>query len=191
MDKKIIVLIGASGSGKTTLGSYLKELGIPEIVSHTTRNKREGEIEGVTYYYVSKKEFDMLEKIEETYYAGNYYCISKMEIENKLKNNDFVFVISDINGLKQLEKYYPTNIVSIYVYTSPYKMIERMKKRGDSKESILKRVDNMIKNNELYNFEYADYVIYNDSLENAIKQLNKIIFYDLDYKKYISKCSAV
>lgn len=175
MDKRIYVLLGGSGTGKTTLGIYLKELGIPEIVSHTTRKKRPGEIEGVTYYYVSKDEFDKIEKIELVEYAGNYYCISKKEIENKLKQSDKLFVICDINGLKQLKKHYPEEVRVIYIYLPLDEMEGRLRKRGEDEETIQKRLNKAVESGELNNIVHADYVIINKELEESKKLIRTIV----------------
>ena len=73
--KRIYVLMGPSGSGKTTLGMKLREIGIPELISHSTRPMRKGEKHGNPYYFVTKSEFYLLEKIEQTCYAVNFYCL--------------------------------------------------------------------------------------------------------------------
>lgn len=168
--KKIFVLMGASGSGKTTIGNYFKEIGIPEIISHTTRRKREGEIEGETYYYVSKEEFEQIDKIEQVQYQDNYYCISRMEIENKFKQHDKLFVICDVNGMEQVKKNYPNEVVVIYLYTSLDEMEIRMRNRGDSEENIQKRLAYAHQTNELENGKFADYRIENKDI-NATKQV--------------------
>jgi len=68
----IYILIGPSGSGKTAIGN---NSGLVELKSHTTRNKREGENEGNPYYFITEEEFFELDKVEETEYNGNYYCL--------------------------------------------------------------------------------------------------------------------
>ena len=65
MKKTIINLIGPSGAGKTTLGRELIKIGVPELVSHTSRDVRDGEIDGVSYYFVKEDTIiDMIEKNE-------------------------------------------------------------------------------------------------------------------------------
>lgn len=168
--------MGASGSGKTTIGQYLISLGIPEIISHTTRKIRKGEKHGVTYYFVTKEEFDRIEKIEEVTYNGNHYCISKNEIEKKLGNNNKVFVICDVNGMRQLKKFYPKEVVVIYIYTSFEEMERRMRLRGDSEESIRKRLEYAKETNELDNGKYADFIVRNDDFEKTKEQIKQIIY---------------
>lgn len=173
MDKKeILAIVGPSGSGKTSIGAgSLKEQGIPEIVSHTTRAPREGEIEGVTYYYVTKEDFDKLDKVEEVCYSGNWYCISKEEIEAKFKlSNELVIVVS-IEGVHALrENGY--NVKSIFMNIDRETCIQRMIKRGDTLEAIEKRVKNFEETKEFENGQYCDY-IYNVPVNMSIEENKK------------------
>ena len=173
--KKIFILVGPSGSGKTTLGRYLESLGIPELISHTTRKPRKGEIEGKTYYFINKKEFDKIEKIEYSEYAGNYYCLSKKEIDNKLNQYNTVFAITDIHGMRQVKKQYPEETISIFIEVTMDEMIDRMLQRGDNEDNIAKRMSNAVLNNELENGKYCDYIVRNDKLYKSQLALNKII----------------
>jgi guanylate kinase/CYTH domain-containing protein len=187
-DRKIFILMGSSGSGKTTLGNYLKEIGIPEIVSHTTRKMRKGEIPGVTYYYITKEEFDKIEKIEWTEYpkgSGNFYCLSKQEVENKLSQYGRVFAITDVNGVMQLKTHYPNEVEVIYVYTSLEETERRMRARGDKEEKIQERLQHALQSGELLNYPYADYVIENNDLEESKKRLFQIV--SLKEKKEIER----
>jgi guanylate kinase len=173
--KKIYVLMGASGSGKTTVANYLKKFGIPEIISHTTRSIREGEVEGETYYYVTKEEFDLIDKIEQVQYDSKFYCISKMEIENKFKQSDKLYVICDVNGMEQVKKNYPNQVVVIYLYTTLEEMERRMRVRGDAEENIQNRLDYANQTNELENGRFADYLIENKVLEDTKREVMDIV----------------
>lgn len=161
MSKKIIwCLIGPSGSGKTTVGmGTLKKLGIPEIVSHTTRQPRVGEEEGVTYYYVTKEEFDKLEKVEEVCYAGNYYCTSKNEIEKKFSMSDELGVIVSIEGYYALRDCYGPEIVkAIFMDVNREECIKRMIARGDAPEAIESRKRKFDESSEFDNGKYCDFI---------------------------------
>lgn len=175
MEKRIHVLVGASGSGKSTLGKYLKGKGVPEIVSHSTRKPRKGEVNGVDYYFVKKEEFDSIEKIEQVCYAGNYYCVSKMEVDRKLAEYGNVFVITDINGVKQLKKQYGDIVNVIFIKISLIRMAYRMFKRGDKINKIIERIKHCVSNRELSNGKYAHFIIKNNNLNKAIKQISKIV----------------
>jgi guanylate kinase len=164
---KLVLLIGASGCGKTTLGNHLKTLGVPELISHTTRSIREGEIDGVTYHYVTKKEFDKIDKLERTYYAGNYYCLSKDEVNSH--KEDLVYCIVDFNGVEQIrENYGAENVIVIYIDVSYGQMEERMRERGDSEEKIKERLNYTFETGEkLKDILLADYSIPPVSLNRA------------------------
>lgn len=176
MKKTIFILTGPSGAGKTTLGYFLKdELGIPELVSHTTRSMRSGEVEGISYYFVGKETFDKLEKIEYSNYAGNHYCVSKEEVERKLATHDSVFVITDMAGSNAIKRQYPDNVIQIFITADFLDLIARMDRRGDSADDILSRVKHLISNKELNNGTYTDYTIINRSLDTAKEQLLNIV----------------
>ena len=173
--KKIYVLMGASGAGKTTVGGYLKEVGLPEIVSHTTRSIREGEVNGKSYYFVTKEEFEQIEKIEQVKYQDNHYCISKMEIEDKFTKYDKLFVVCDINGMEQVKENYPNEVVVIYIYTTLEEMEKRMRDRGDSEDNIEKRLTYARQTNELENGRFADYRIENRDIASTRQKVMEII----------------
>lgn len=173
--KRIFILVGPSGSGKSTLGLHLKELGIPELISHTTREKRKGEEDGVDYNFVTKEDFDKVGKIEYNRYAGNYYCLSREEVESKLKDNNYVFAITDINGMRQVKAQYPKETVSIFISVTKIEMLERMRARGDSESNTFKRIRNAVESEEFKNSQYCDYVVRNDDLDMAFLRLDRII----------------
>lgn len=158
-DKRIWVLVGPSGSGKTSVGmGTMKGMGIPEIVSHTTRAMRPGEEEGVTYYYVTKDIFDTLEKVEEVCYAGNYYCTSKNEIERLFENNNELAIIVSIEGLEALRRTYGDIVKSIFMSVNQDECIKRMIARGDKPEAIESRKKQFETGDEFNNGKYCDYI---------------------------------
>lgn len=176
MTKKILLLVGPSASGKSTLGNFLKnDLKIPEIISHTTRKKREGEIDGIDYYFVSPEHFSKISKIENTTYAGNQYGISKEEIETKLTKNDIIFAITDIHGALKIKENYPNQTYILFIKCSFFHSIFRMKKRGDSFKTIFKRSKNFLLNKELSNEIFSDFIIHNHDIKQSKRELVEII----------------
>jgi len=168
--------VGPSGSGKTTLGKMLEErMGIPEVISHTTRKPRVGEVDGRDYYFVSNKTFHSLDKIESVVYAGNSYCVSREEIDNKLKMHDKIYVVTDINGAMQVKKAYSEIVTIIFISLSLIRMGWRMFKRGDSLKKIKDRILYCVRNNEGENHVHADYVIVNNHFDKSVQELNKIV----------------
>lgn len=176
MSNRIIwAIVGPSGSGKTSVGAgSFKERNVPEIVSHTTRAMREGEVEGVNYYYVTKEIFDTLEKVEEVCYSGNYYCTAKEEIENKFKLSNELCVVVSIEGVEALRECYGDTVKSVFMNIDRDVCIQRMYDRGDSEESIQKRIRNFDETHEFENGPLCDY-IYDCPLDMSIED-NRINF---------------
>lgn len=176
-NKKIFVFVGPSGAGKTTLIDGIKnELNIPNLITHTTREKRKGEVNGENYYFVSVEEFNKLDKIEYAEYSGNYYGLSKNEIDNKLKYNNQVLITQEKNGALKTKEVYGDSVKIIYLYVSLETMKRRMKDRGDSEEVISQRINNAINSKEFDNINIADYVLINEDgmLENNIELFKTI-----------------
>lgn len=173
--KRIYLLLGPSGAGKTTLGDTLKSWGIPEIISHTTRPIREGEVNGLTYYYVSDKEYDETEFVEKVSYGGNRYGCSKKEVERVLSLGDKCFVIVDLEGVWAFKEMFPGICTVIYIWLPYREMIKRMRARGDSEDAIYKRVVNAFEMHELDNLEYSDYCIINYDLKRSTSLLLSIV----------------
>ena len=157
----IYIIIGPSGSGKTLVGEYLKEKGIRELISHTTREPRPGEVNGEAYHFVDEPAFHKILKVEENFYAGNFYGVSLEEVHKKSREGD-VFAVTDINGAKAFKEKYEDSVRIIYVESSPRKLRERMKRRGDSRQSIRRRIDTYRKNKEAGQRFYADVILDNN-----------------------------
>lgn len=173
--KMIYILLGPSGAGKTTLGGYVKELGVPELVSHTTRDMRPGEIEGVSYFFVTKEEFDSVDKVEFSPYGNSHYSLSRKEVDTKLAENDIVFAITDINGVTQIKEKYPNMVKVIFITIPLEEMEKRMRARKDTEDAIQKRITNAINSKEHENIKVADYVIENYDLEESKNTIKNII----------------
>ncbi|MFW6029906.1 MAG: hypothetical protein ACOCRO_06585 [Halanaerobiales bacterium] len=175
--KTIYTIIGASGVGKTTICNHLN---IPELISHTTRSPREGESQGSPYYFISEEEYKGIKKLEEASYAGNHYCLSKKEVEEKLKDNDKVYVIMEKDGIKQLKnklgRRANIRIVTIYIHSPLQDIITRLD-QNRSKSEMIGRIVNMFETNELAIPSFADYCIINKHgmLEKAVKELKHIV----------------
>lgn len=178
----IIIINGPSGSGKTTLGEYYKSLGLKQLVTSTTREKREGEVHGISYYFLTKDEFLQKERIEESIYVGNYYGLTKEEVDFKTKDNSVVFGVLDINGVKALKSIYKDEVKVIYIKISKNKVKKRMKDRGDSVENIIKRIKFRNETKEDENYKYADFIIHNNFDLNYLKKKGLAILNKLNIK---------
>ena len=135
----MLALIGKSGAGKTTIeDTLIREYGFQRAISHTSREKRVNDVEGVNYYFVSKEEMERLwangELVERIDYLGNIYGF----VESECKPDRVVAVVPD--GLRQLNERKDLDIFSVYLDVSYDVRKSRMSGRGDSEESIEERL---------------------------------------------------
>ncbi len=179
--KQLVVLSAPSGAGKTTLARYLLEQ-FPHFnfsISVTTRTPRAGEVHGKDYYFVTKEEFqklityDKLVEWEEIF--GNYYGTLKSEIQSRIENGEIVLFDIDVKGALSIKKNFPAPSLLIFIMPpSKDVLVERLKnRRTESPEQLaerLKRIDM-----ELSLANQFDYIVVNDDLEQAKKELVKIL----------------
>lgn len=176
---KFVVFSGPSGVGKGTICEVLfKELNAWYSVSMTTRGIREGEVDGVTYFYISKEEFEKrIEEdkfIEYNVYNGNYYGTPKDKVLEKLEQGVDVFLEIDVNGAKKLKSMF-SDALLIYIAPSSFEDLrERLIRRGtEDLETIENRLN--IAKEELKQIDFYDYVVVNKDLNVAISEVRKII----------------
>jgi guanylate kinase len=137
----MLLLIGASASGKTEVAHHLRlRYGIVKAITHTTREPRVGEKDGVDYFFTSEKEFlsglEAGKFVEHTYYNGHYYGCSKKEVaDNKC-------VVVDPNGLRSFLALHDPTVVTFDLLASEKTREERMRHRGDKEEDIERRLKN-------------------------------------------------
>ena len=188
--KGLIFAVSApSGTGKTTLCSMLlKEFkDIKPSVSFTTRAKREGEIEGVSYHFISDTEFDkMIEAdkfIEWANVFGKKYGTAYKSVYNPDSLYDILLEI-DVQGVEKLNKIYKNkkdtalksnSLITIFIAPPSYeKLKERLKKRGGLNDDELnKRLSTAYE--EIKRSEFYDYIITNDDLKEAYTKLKSIV----------------
>ncbi len=178
--KKIYIISGSSGVGKGTIisGFLNNNPSFALSVSTTTRAMREGEKEGVNYFYVSKDEFKQGIKensfIEWAEFSENYYGTSKKSVQKLLDEDKNVILEIDTQGALQIKQKMP-EVVLIFIAPPSYQDLEmRLRSRNtESEEAILKRLE-FVKL-EIENSQYYDYLIVNDTVEIAIQELERII----------------
>ena len=138
MNKRKIVLVGKSCTGKDTIAELLKELGFKKPVSHTSRPKRDYEVNGQHYHFISREEFEQMKVghkfIETDEFNGWYYGIT----EDEFKGSD-LFILTP-RGLKQICKtYHLKELLIIYVEASVCLRKQRNDERADTHDSIERR----------------------------------------------------
>lgn len=176
----ILIISGPSGCGKSTL---LKEV-YKEIddyyfsISTTTRAAREGEKDGVDYFFVKKEEFQ--EDIKAGHFLewaevhGNYYGTSLKPIKEALSEGKLVIFDIDVQGHEIVRKKLDSITTSVFITTPSLKELEnRLYSRNtDSKDVIEKRIENA--KYEIKYYQKYDYFIVNDNLKTASKELVSI-----------------
>ena len=176
---RLFVISGPSGTGKGTICKELiKGDKIRLSVSMTTRNPREGEVHGVSYYFAIKEEF--LQKIEAggfLEYAevfGNYYGTPKMEVLELLENGIDVLLEIDVQGALQIKEVYPEAVLVFILPPSMEELRARLTGRGTETQDVVeRRLGEAAK--EISYVKHYDYAVINDDLEEAIENVKTVI----------------
>ena len=175
----MVILSSPSGVGKTTLTKKIQQKyqSFKISVSHTTRQPRSNEVDGVDYFFVSKEKFKDLIKKDKFYeYAKifeNYYGTLKESVNKTILKNDILFDI-DWQGTKQLSKFSNLNLIKIYLITDKKELKQRLINRNqNSEEEIEKRFKAY--DDDITHWSDYDYVIINKNLEVCFKQIEEII----------------
>ena len=199
MKGQILIISGPSGSGKSTLLSRLlkEENDLYFSISSTTRAPRQGETDGVNYYFISEDEFkkgiDADEFLEWACVHGNYYGTSLKPVLKALEEGKIAIFDIDVQGFNIAKSKFAENITSVFITTaSKNELKSRLQNRGtDSAETIEKRLINAVGEME-YILEY-DYFLINDDLQNCYENLRGILrsmrlkTSNLDAKEIINK----
>lgn len=177
----LIVLSGPSGVGKGTVRKAIFESDDNDFqysVSMTTRNKREGEIEGVDYYFRTREEFEALieagEMLEYAEYVGNYYGTPLSYVQKTLDQGKDVFLEIEVQGAKQVKEKVRDGV---FIFLTPPDLAElrsRITGRGtDSAEVIDERM--RVAREEIEMMALYDYAVVNDEVSKAVQRIREII----------------
>ena len=179
MKGKLFIISGPSGSGKSTVTKLVKDrLNIPLSISATTRQPRDGEIDGKDYFFLTKEVFEQKIKNDEFYeYAnvhGNYYGTLKEVVESNLNKGLNVILEIDVQGAL-IAKEKKKDAVLVFFRTKDMETLEkRLRNRNtDTEEVIQTRLKNALREME-YEKKY-DYTIINNDIEESCKELINII----------------
>jgi len=176
----LVVITAPSGSGKTTIYKQILKQN-PQwkfSVSFTTRPRREGEVNGVDYYFVNKQDFMNKVKrgdfVEWAEVHGEYYGTEKKQVDRYLEEGRICLLDLDVQGAMNIMKAY-SDVVTIFIMAPSLKeLASRLRKRGtDSEERIKVRLRNA--ENELEYRNHFKYIVVNDRVEEAVAQIEKII----------------
>ncbi len=178
---KLIVIVAPSGAGKTTISNKLLEE-FPQIkfsVSATTRPPRKNEQNGVEYFFLSNGEFD--EAIEHNgfleweEYSGNRYGTLHSEVDKLMKKSYFPLLDIEVKGALNVKKMYAEDCVSVFIQPPSIKELKRrlLSRGSETRESLEKRLKRA--EHEIMYANHFDFVVTNDDLETAYKQVKTII----------------
>jgi guanylate kinase len=176
---RLYVVSAPSGAGKTSLVAALLEAdsGIEVSVSHTTRQARPGEVDGVNYHFVSIPEFEQLISesgfLEHAKVFDNYYGTSKTWLEQRMALGQDVILEIDWQGAQQVRELMPDTVSIFILPPSKAALRERLQGRGqDSEEVIERRMADATSESSHYH-EY-DYLVINDQFGDALSDLLSI-----------------
>lgn len=180
MNKGLLVVIsGPSGAGKGTIyGKVIEQTGMKRSVSVTTRKPRPGEVEGVNYYFRTEEQYQQMiasgEFLGTAAVYNNFYGTPKAPVFSNLESGYDVLFEVDVHGAKSIKSKYP-EAVTIFLMTPDFDTLEaRLKSRGTESASALKmRLDSA--RNELAKYEMFDYIVFNDTVEQATAEVISII----------------
>lgn len=177
----LIIISGTTCAGKGTVIKKVLENhnDIVLSISYTSRPKREHEINGVDYYFVTAEEFeekikngDFLEYAKVQY--GAYYGTPKKEIKEQLDTGKDVILEIDVQGAKQIKEKFPDTVLIFIMAPSMEEVKRRIKMRGDeNNEQIISRFK--VAYNEINQYNAYNYVVVNDDLEEAVKKVESIL----------------
>ena len=180
MRANLYIVSAPSGSGKTTLLQRL----LPTFsdlrfsVSHTTRQPRTGEKDGVDYFFVNRSEFlGMIDRgsfLEWAEYYGQLYGTAYEFVDHHLKAGCDVILDIDVQGARQVKSRIP-EAIAVFILPPSYSELERRlrSRRLESDEAIHRRLE--IAKSEIPYYRDYDYIVINEVLENSIRLLESIV----------------
>lgn len=181
MDKGLlIVLSGPSGVGKGTVCSELRKR-MPNLVysvSATTRNPRQGEVDGVNYFFKSKTQFqEMIARdalLEYAEYVGNYYGTPRDFVEQTLESGKDVILEIEVQGALKVKEKFPEGVFIFLMPPSLDELKQRIVGRGtESQDTINNRMDVAVE--EIGLLRHYDYAVVNDEIDAACHRIESII----------------
>ena len=180
-DKGILIVIsGFSGAGKGTLVKKLLSTydNYALSISMTTRSPREGERDGVEYFFTDKKSFE--DKIadngfiEYASYCDNYYGTPKAYVEEQLNAGKDVILEIEIQGALKVKQQFPESLLLFVTPPSVAELERRLRGRGTETEDVIaKRLARAVE--ESNGIEAYDYIVVNDDLDACVAELHRLV----------------
>jgi guanylate kinase len=180
LNRDLFVISAPSGTGKTTLIRRLLSglTGIDFSVSFTTRSRREGEREGTDYHFVKPDEFDRMveagEFLEWAQVYGQRYGTSAKRVDQSLSSGRDVLLDIDTQGAASVRRLRQDAVLIFILPPDRATLERRLHGRGvDAPEEVVRRL--VAARVELERYTMYDYIVVNDSIEEALKKLEAIV----------------
>lgn len=190
----LIVFSGPSGAGKDTILKKLLQVNqnIKLSISATTRLPRTGEKDGVDYHFLTREKFiSLIEKdevLEHAEYCGNFYCTPSAPIQNWMSNGNDVILEIEVQGGAQIKKKC-SGCVTIFILPPSISVLEqRLRDRHTEDEATIQKRMHAARE-EIQQAKNYDYVVINDTVENAVDAINTII--SAEKHRYIRNDSII
>jgi len=181
---KLVVISGPSGAGKTSICNELLRR-IPYSrwsVSVTTRPKRPGEVDGQSYRFVSREEFDRMltagELLEHTEYLGHAYGTPRKPVEAALENGGIIILEIDVQGGTQIAQCLPNDSIRIFILPPTMETLRARLEGRDTESAALQERRLAQADGEIAfarNSGYYQYFITNDILEDSVDRILRIV----------------
>ena len=176
----LIILSAPSGCGKDTVFQAIKKLrnDVVESVSATTRKPREGEVEGVNYYFKSESDFQLMvvndELLEYARYNNCYYGTPISGVEKAINDGKICFLIIDVQGAQSILKVRP-DAISIFLLPPSLEVLEKrlVNRSTNDIEDVKNRMTTAKR--EIDMAPLYKYSVVNDDLEECVNKINEII----------------
>ena len=179
----LVILSGVAGAGKDTIKKELikRMENVESLPSYTSRPIRPGDIDGKTYNFVTKQEFEKMIQAGEFYeydiHHNNYYGVPKKLLNEKLQNGKIIVKDVDVNGTENLIKLLKneTKIITIFLRVPKQELRRRLEQREDkpNEEEIILRLNRF--DYEESKISLYDYVLKNNNLEKTLQIIMTII----------------
>lgn len=177
----LIVLSGPSGVGKGTVRKAIfsePDKSFEYSISMTTRLPREGEVDGVDYFFKTREEFEVLieqgKLLEHAEFVGNYYGTPVDYVRETIEAGKDIFLEIEVEGAKQVREKFPDGLFIFLAPPSLSELENRIVNRGTDTEEVIQRRMKVAKE-EIELMSLYDYVVENDSVERACEKVNCII----------------
>jgi guanylate kinase len=177
----LIVLSGPSGVGKGTVRKAIfsqEDTKFEYSISMTTRNPREGEVDGVDYFFKSREEFEVLieqgKLLEYAEFVGNYYGTPVDYVRETLDAGRDVFLEIEVQGAQQVRDKFPEGLFIFLAPPSLSELQNRLVTRGTETDDLIQgRMSTARKEIEMMNL--YDYIVENDQIEHAVGKIKSIV----------------